>query len=115
MTALPPARRIRGTVIDGVTGQPLANAPVRAILQNPGPNLTIPNATTDGKGHYSLQSPGTGAYLIRVTHQGANYFIAAPQGDVPGDVTCTVTEPVTGATATVTVDTIDHPLHRNLL
>jgi hypothetical protein len=44
-------------------------------------------ATTDVRGHYSLNEPGSGPYLVRVTHQGAGYFIAAPQGSVPGDIT----------------------------
>ena len=38
------------------------------------------------KGRYSLNAPGSGPYLIRVTHQGAGYFIAAPQGGAPGDI-----------------------------
>jgi hypothetical protein len=41
---------------------------------------------TDAHGHYSLESPGGGAFLIRVNHQGGTYFIAAPQGGAPGDV-----------------------------
>jgi hypothetical protein len=42
--------------------------------------------TTDAKGHYSLESPGAGAYLIRAVHQGAAYFIAAPQSGGAGDI-----------------------------
>jgi hypothetical protein len=44
-------------------------------------------ATTDTHGHYSLNEPGSSPYLVRVTHQGAGYFIAAPQGSGPGDIT----------------------------
>ncbi len=44
------------------------------------------HATTNAQGHYSLSEPGSGPYLIRVTHQGAGYFIAAPQGGAPGDI-----------------------------
>jgi hypothetical protein len=43
-------------------------------------------ATTDAHGHYSFQSPGSGTYLIRANHQGGTYFIAAPQGANPGDI-----------------------------
>jgi hypothetical protein len=46
----------------------------------------VAHATTDAKGHYALNEPGSGPYLVRVTHQGAGYFIAAPQGDAPGDI-----------------------------
>ena len=46
----------------------------------------VAHATTNAQGHYSLSAPGSGPYLIRVTHQGAGYFIAAPQGGAPGDI-----------------------------
>ncbi len=80
------AATITGTVSDKTTGKPSSGDTV--VLVDVGAGMSeAATATTDGKGHYSLQSPGTGAYLIRVNHQGANYFIAAPQGDVPGNVT----------------------------
>jgi len=43
-------------------------------------------AAGDARGHYSLNKPGPGPYLIRVTHQGAGYFIAAPEGAGTGDI-----------------------------
>src|ERR1039458_7202446 len=46
----------------------------------------VAHSTTDAKGHYSLTEPGSSPYLVRVTHQGAGYFIAAPQGATPGDI-----------------------------
>ncbi len=46
----------------------------------------VAKAKTDAKGHYSITEPGNGPYLVRVTHQGGSYFIAAPQGDAPGDI-----------------------------
>jgi hypothetical protein len=80
------AATVTGTVSNKTTGKPSSGDSV--VLVDVGAGMSeVTSATTDGKGHYSLQSPGTGAYLIRVNHQGANYFIAAPQGDVPGDVT----------------------------
>ena len=30
----------------------------------------VAHATTDAKGHYTLNEPGNGPYLIRVNHQG---------------------------------------------
>jgi hypothetical protein len=33
-----------------------------------------------------VNEPGSGPYLIRATHQGAGYFIAAPQGNKAGDI-----------------------------
>jgi hypothetical protein len=44
-------------------------------------------ATTNADGQYTLAAPGMGPYLIRVSHQGATYFIAAPQSGSSGDVT----------------------------
>ncbi|MBI4475509.1 MAG: carboxypeptidase regulatory-like domain-containing protein, partial [Acidobacteria bacterium] len=64
MAALPPARRIQGTVIDGTTGQPLANGSVRAILQNTGPNVSIPNARIDAKGAFEITGAQPGAYFL---------------------------------------------------
>src|SRR5579863_4495112 len=43
-------------------------------------------ATTSARGEYSIDAPGMGPYLIRVSHQGGAYFIAAPQGGAQGDV-----------------------------
>ena len=80
------AATVTGTVSNKTTGKPSAGDSV--VLVDVGAGMSeAATATTDAKGHYSLQSPGTGAYLVRVNHQGANYFIGAPQGDAPGDVT----------------------------
>ena len=80
------AATVTGTVSNKTTGKPSAGDSV--VLVDVGAGMSeVTTAKTDANGHYSLQSPGTGAYLVRVTHQGANYFIAAPSGDVPGDVT----------------------------
>jgi Carboxypeptidase regulatory-like domain len=80
------AATVTGTVSDKTTGKPSPGDTV--VLVDVGAGMSeAATATTDSKGHYSLQTPGAGPYLIRVNHQGAGYFIAAPQGDVPGDVT----------------------------
>ncbi len=80
------AAAVTGTVSNKTTGKPSSGDTV--VLVDVGAGMSeAATATTDGKGHYSLESPGTGAYLIRVTHQGANYFIAAPSGNAQGDVT----------------------------
>jgi len=46
----------------------------------------VGRASTDAQGRYSLNLPGSSPYLVRVTHQGAEYFIAAPQGGGTGDI-----------------------------
>jgi len=80
------AAAVSGTVSNKTTGKPSAGDSV--VLVDVGAGMSeAATGTTDKNGHYSLQPPGMGPYLVRVNHQGANYFIAAPQGDVPGDVT----------------------------
>ncbi len=84
--ALAHAATITGTVSNNTTGKPSAGDSVVLVDVQAG-MADAATATTDAKGQYSLQSPGQGAYLIRVNHQGATYFIAAPMGSGPGDVT----------------------------
>jgi len=80
------AAAVTGTVSDKTTGKPSAGDTV--VLVDVGAGMSeAATGTTDSKGHYSLQAPGMGPYLVRVTHQGAGYFIAAPAGNTPGDVT----------------------------
>ena len=67
------------------TGRPSAGDKVELVDVQAGMSA-VATATTDAAGHYSLNEPGAGPYLIRVTHQGAGYFIAAPQGSGSGDV-----------------------------
>jgi hypothetical protein len=83
--AIAHAATITGTVTNNTTGKPSAGDAVVLVDVQAG-MADAATATTDSKGQYSLQSPGTGAYLIRVNHQGATYFIAAPQGAGQGDV-----------------------------
>lgn len=72
-----------GTVNNKTTGKPSSGDTVELIdVQN---HMSAAEKTTsDASGHYSLNLPGPGPYLIRVTHHGAPYFIAAggPSGDV---------------------------------
>jgi hypothetical protein len=84
--ALAQAATITGTVTDKTTGKPAVGDTVVLVDVQAGMNEAA-KATTDVRGHYSLNEPGSGPYLVRVTHQGAGYFIAAPQGSVPGDIT----------------------------
>lgn len=79
------AATVSGTVTDKTTGKPAAGDQVVALDVQA--NMSeVAKATTDAKGHYTLNTPGSGPYLIRVTHQGAGYFIAAPQNGGPGDI-----------------------------
>ncbi|HEY1766272.1 MAG TPA: carboxypeptidase-like regulatory domain-containing protein [Terracidiphilus sp.] len=79
------AAQITGTVTDKTTGKPAADDPIVMLDVQAGMS-EVAHAKTGANGHYSLNAPGSGPYLIRVTHQGAGYFIAAPQGGGPGDI-----------------------------
>jgi hypothetical protein len=84
--ALAYAATISGTVTDKTTNKPAVGDTVVLVDVQAGMSEAA-KATTDARGHYSLTAPGSGPYLVRVTHQGAGYFIAAPQGSGPGDIT----------------------------
>src|SRR5271165_4243619 len=77
--ALAHASTVTGTVTNKTTGKPAAGDPVVLVDVQAGMG-EVAHATTDAKGHYSLVEPGSSPYLVRVTHQGAGYFVAAPQG-----------------------------------
>lgn len=83
--ALAQAATVTGTVTDKTTGKPAAGDAV--VLLEPMSGMSeVSSAKTDASGHYSLNLPGAVPYLVRVTHQGADYFIPAPQGGGTGDV-----------------------------
>ncbi len=83
--ALAQAANVTGTVTDKTTNRPAAGDPV--VLVEPMTGMSeVGRTTTNAQGRYSLNLPGSNPYLIRVTHQGADYFIPAPQGGGSGDV-----------------------------
>ena len=86
MGGLAQASTVTGTVTNKTTGKPAAGDPVVLVDVQAGMG-EVAKATTDSKGHYSLVEPGSNPYLVRVTHQGAGYFVAAPQGATPADIT----------------------------
>lgn len=80
------AATLTGTVTNKTTNQPSVGDAV--VLVDVQAHMSeVARATTDAHGKYSLNEPGTSSYLVRVTHQGATYFIAAPQAGASGDVT----------------------------
>lgn len=83
--AMAQAATVSGTVTDRTTGKPAGGDPV--VLVEPMSGMSeVGRATTDGQGRYKLSLPGAAPYLIRVTHMGADYFLAAPQGGGTGDI-----------------------------
>jgi hypothetical protein len=77
--------QITGTVTNKTTGKPAAGDAVVLVDTAAGMG-EVAKATTDAGGHYKLSKPGQSSYLVRVTHQGATYFIGAPEGGAAGDV-----------------------------
>jgi hypothetical protein len=76
---------ISGTVTDKTTSKPSAGDKVELVDVQAG-MAVVGTTTTDAKGHYKLEKTGNGPNLVRVTHQGGQYFIAAPEGGEPGDI-----------------------------
>ncbi len=79
------AATVSGTVTDKTTNKPAAGDVV-TLLEPMSGMSEVGHATTNAQGKYSLDLPGQVPYLVRVTHQGAEYFIAAPQGGGTGDI-----------------------------
>ena len=83
--SLAQAATITGTVTNKTTGKPAAGDVV--VLVDPMSGMSeVAHATTDARGHYSLQKTGNGPALLRTKHQGAEYFIAAPEGGAAGNI-----------------------------
>ena len=78
-------RQITGTVTDKTTGKPAAGDKVELVDVQAGMSVAA-TAKTDSSGRFSLNKPGNGPYLVRVTHQGSPYFVAAPEGSGPADI-----------------------------
>jgi hypothetical protein len=79
------AATVNGVVTNKTTGKPDAGDPV--VLVQPMTGMSeVGHTTTDSQGRYSLNLPSSAPYLIKVTHQGAEYFIPAPEGGGQGDI-----------------------------
>lgn len=80
------AAQITGTVTNGTTNKPAAGDEV-VLLSLAGGMDEVAHTKTDAKGQFKLDAPGQGQMLIRVDHQGLNYFKPAAQGTLQVDVT----------------------------
>lgn len=85
LTASAQAASWSGTITNKTTNKPAAGDKVVLVDVQAGMS-EVATATTDSRGHYTIKGPGNGPYLIRVTHQGGQYFIAAPEGNTPADI-----------------------------
>jgi hypothetical protein len=74
------AAPITGVVMNGTTNKPSAGDTVALIRLQQGMQVAA-HTTTDASGHYTLEMTDTDPmHLVRVTHDGANYFQAVPPG-----------------------------------
>ena len=83
--ALAQAATVTGTVTDKTTSKPAAGDPVVLVAPMMGMS-EVNRTTTDGQGRYTINLPGSIPYLVKVIHQGAEYFIPAPEGGGQGDI-----------------------------
>lgn len=79
------ASSLTGTITNGTTNKPSAGDTVTLIRLAQGMQEAT-HTTSDSKGHYELVVPDEGIHLVRVTHEGANYFKPAPPGTTNLDI-----------------------------
>jgi hypothetical protein len=84
LSALAHAAKVSGTVTDKTTGKPAKGDKVELVDVQAGMSVAD-STTTDSNGRYTLNKNSPGPMLVRVTHQGSPYFIAAPENG-PGDI-----------------------------
>ena len=83
--ALAQAAQLTGTVTNKTTGKPAAGDPV--VLVEPMTGMTeVAHTTVDASGHYTLNRPSNAPALVKVTHQGAEFFADAPQSGAVADI-----------------------------
>jgi hypothetical protein len=85
LTGVVAQAQITGTVTDKTTSKPAVGDTVVLVDVQTGMG-EVAQTTTDAGGHYKLTKPGHSNYLVRAIHQGAPYFIGAPEGNAPGDI-----------------------------
>jgi hypothetical protein len=81
------AGTLTGTVLNGTTGAPAANAIV-TLLALQGNMETIADTKTDAQGHYRLENAAIGAQpmLVRVVYRGVMFHANLPPGRDTADV-----------------------------
>ncbi|HKV95326.1 MAG TPA: carboxypeptidase-like regulatory domain-containing protein [Candidatus Angelobacter sp.] len=81
------AAQISGTITNGTTNKPASGNEVVLLSLDGGMN-EVSRATTDNRGHFTIDVPDSSApHLLRVNHQGVNYFTSVSPGAGPVDIT----------------------------
>ena len=81
------AAQISGTVTNGTTNKPASGNEVVLLSLDGGMN-EVSHTTTDSRGRFSIDVPDSNSpHLLRVNHQGVNYFASVPPGADATDIT----------------------------
>lgn len=80
------ARTIQGTVTNMTDSKPSAGDKVTLLSLTAGLD-ELSTTKTDGKGHFTLNTPTDDPYLIRVEHDKGAYFKNVPPGVTQADIT----------------------------
>src|SRR6516225_6829527 len=76
--ALAQAAQVTGTVTNKTTGKPASGDTV--VLVEPMAGMAeVAHSKVDATGHYSLPRNNNAPALVKVTHQGADFFADVPQ------------------------------------
>ncbi len=103
LSAVAAAQTLTGTVTNGTTTKPAAHDDVVLIDLMQGMNEAA-RTKTDAAGRFTLNVGSQGPHLVRVNHQGVNYFRMAPPGTTSVEVQVyDAAKKVEGITGTVNV------------
>lgn len=81
------AAQISGAVTNGTTNKPASGSEVVLLSLDGGMN-EVSRATVDSRGHFTMDVPDSSApHLLRVNHQGVNYFTSVAPGATATDIT----------------------------
>lgn len=80
------ARTIQGTVTNMTVNKPSVGDKVTLLSLSAGLD-ELSSTKTDGKGHFSLNTPADEPYLVRVEHDNGAYFKNVPPGVTQADIT----------------------------
>jgi hypothetical protein len=111
VTTLSLAQEITGTVTNATSNKPSANAEVVLISLAQG-MAESSRTTSDAQGNFKLKQTDLQApHLVRVTHQGVNYFKMVPPGTTTAQVqvydTATKLDGLTGTVNVVRYQSVD--------
>ena len=81
-----PARHVRGSVINGVPGQPTAGISIRLLPRYQlTPGVVMPSATTDRNGQFDVPGVLAGSYSLMLTGPGLTGYMALDVGNTNVD------------------------------